>query len=45
VPSGPFQLHGAPVVRRRERAIRHDAAAADLWRRSELLTDVRYRFA
>jgi NAD(P)-dependent dehydrogenase (short-subunit alcohol dehydrogenase family) len=44
VPSGPFQLHGEPVVRRRERAIRHAAAAADLWRRSELLTDVRYRF-
>ena len=45
VPSGPFQLHGEPVVRDREPALRHAAVAEDLWRRSESLTGVRYRMA
>lgn len=45
VPSGPFQLHGRPIVRPHEPALRHVSIAEDLWRRSEILTGVRYRFA
>ena len=44
VPSGPFQLHGEPVVRRCEPALGHAAAAEELWRRSAALTGVRYSF-
>ncbi|GAA2986093.1 oxidoreductase [Streptomyces drozdowiczii] len=44
VPDGPFQLRGEPVPRDRERAIRDEPIARELWALSERLTRVRYQW-
>ncbi|GGW67586.1 oxidoreductase [Streptomyces xantholiticus] len=45
VPDGPLQLHGEPVLRNQERAIRDTTTARRLWELSEKLTGVPIRLS
>ncbi|MGW7054469.1 oxidoreductase [Streptomyces sp. NPDC054887] len=45
VPDGPLQLHGEPVLRNRERAMRDTTTARRLWELSERLTGVPFRLS
>lgn len=45
VPGGVFQLRGPPRLRTQERALEHVEEMRDLWRISETLTGVHFRFS